>query len=93
MPGTDVAAAREARVGRFAWIIFGLSVLFVAVLAVVHARGSETSWTVWGLALFNIVNATGGLPGLALRVSRALTMLSAAMLLATLAAMVVSALR
>jgi hypothetical protein len=93
MPGTNEASPRVARLGRFAWLVFGFSVLFLAVLGVTRARGSEVSWTVWALALLNIINATSGLPGLSIRISRALTMLSFGVLLATVALMVSSLLQ
>ncbi len=85
MPSTDVISARAARVGRLAWIVFGLGVLFLVVLGVTHARGSEVSRTVWALALISIVNGASGLPGLSIRTTRALVALSAAALLATIA--------
>ena len=81
-------AARAARVGRLAWIVFGFSLVFLVVLAVTHAIGSPVPWTVWALALLNTVNTTSGLPGLPIRVSHALSLLSLGLLLAALVAMV-----
>ena len=88
MASTDVPSTRASRLSLLEWIGFGLGISFLALLVVSRARGANVSWIIWALALLNVVNMAGGLPGVPSRARLALTVASLGLCLATLAALV-----